>query len=198
MLMLFFTIPLLSAIPGGNTLSSVGLVAHWRFNEGPGYAFTTDASLGGHDAMIMGASWSSGVDGYALNFDGDDDFIEFFSSDFDLQTTVTIAAWINPSAIVGYPRIAGKTHSSDVDPWVIYGLSLNDNRKVLLELAFPSGERGYARSTSSIPINEWTHVAGTYDWSSVKIYVNGRLENTRSYTEPLILNEEPFSIARSS
>jgi PKD repeat protein len=148
--------------------------------------------------MIMGATWGSGIDGYALNFDGEDDFLEFVSSDFDLQSTVTISAWINPSTIANYPRIAGKTHSLDDDPWVIYGLSINTNHKVLLELASPNGTRGYARSISRIPTNEWTHVAGTYDGTSVKIYINGQLEDVRSFSEPLAINSEPFSIARSS
>jgi PKD repeat protein len=81
---------------------------------------------------------------------------------------------------------------------VIWGLTINNNHKVLLEVAAPDGSRGYARSNSRIPTNEWTHVAGTYDGASVKIYVNGRLEDTRSFNEPLALNNEPFSIGRSS
>jgi PKD repeat protein len=146
----------------------------------------------------MGAAWSTGAEGYALNFDGVNDFVEFVSSDFDLSSTVTISAWINPTVIADYPRIAGKTHTSDVNPWVIWGLTINNNGKVLLELASPSGKRGYARSSSTIPTNTWTHVAGTYDSASVKIYVNGQLEGTRSFSEQLAINGEPFSIARSS
>jgi PKD repeat protein len=195
---LLFTLPFFITTPRGQTLSSAGLVGYWPFNEGPGSAIVYDAGPHGHDAAIMGATWGSGVDGYALNFDGQDDFIEFVSPEFNLQSTVTISAWINPAAIVKYPRIAGKTHTSDVNPWVIWGLSINNNHKVLLELASPSGKRGYARSSSTIPLNTWTHVAGTYDSASIKIYVNGKLEDTQSFSEPLAINTEPFSIARSS
>jgi PKD repeat protein len=191
------TFPIVISIPGGQTLSSTGLVGYWLFNEGSG-SFTADAGPNEHDAMIMGATWGSGVEGHSLNFDGDDDFLEFFSSDFDLQSTITICAWIRPSTIANYPRIAGKTHSSDDTPWVIWGLTINNNQRVLLELASPSGSRGYARSSSKIPTNEWTHVAGTYDGASAKIYVNSRLEDTRSFNEALAINTEPFSIARSS
>jgi hypothetical protein len=38
-----------------------------------------------------------------------------------------------------------------------------------------------ACSTSVLPLGQWTHVAGTYDGTSLRIYVNGVLENTTTF-----------------
>lgn len=55
---------------------------------------------------------------------------------------------------------------------------------------------GMVQSTSSIPTNEWIHVVGTYDGSNVKIYINGSLENTKSYTQTPATTDQPLVIGR--
>jgi hypothetical protein len=55
---------------------------------------------------------------------------------------------------------------------------------------------GMVQSTSSIPTNEWIHVVGTYDGSNVKIYINGSLENTKSYTQTPATTDQPLAIGR--
>lgn len=52
-----------------------GLVAHWSFDEGQGTA-VTDSTLNGSDGIINGAQWATGPGGYALEFDGVDDYVD--------------------------------------------------------------------------------------------------------------------------
>ncbi len=59
-----------------------------------------------------------------------------------------------------------------------------------------SSNDGMVQSTSSIPTNEWIHVVGTYDGSNVKIYINGTLENTKSYTQTPATTDQPLVIGR--
>jgi PKD repeat protein len=172
------------------------LLGCWHFNEGPGFAIATDASPYSNDASIYGATWTTGIDGYALSFNGND-YAHVFSPDFNLHSAVTITAWIHPSTMRGYGRIAAKTHSSNTSPWVLYGLSLNPEGYALMELASDT-DRGWAKSAAPIPLHRWTHLAGTYDGQSIKLYINGQLETTSPFTGPLTLNHEPFSIGRSS
>src|SRR4051812_15437085 len=47
------------------------------------------------------------------------------------------------------------------------------------------GTDGGALSVSSIsivPIGEWTHVVGSYDGTTVRVYVNGSLETSVSFS----------------
>jgi len=44
-------------------------------------------------------------------------------------------------------------------------------------------------SNSSIPANQWTHVAGTYDGNDLKIYINGQLDATEAETRTIDGND---------
>ena len=53
---------------------------------------------------------------------------------------------------------------------------------------------GQATSTNTIPFNQWVHVAGTYDGSVVRIYVNGQLSGSLSYAEGIYPGTYTMSI----
>ena len=52
-----------------------GLVAEWHFDEGAG-SVLADSSGNGNDGAIYGATWTEGVSGSALSFDGNGDYVE--------------------------------------------------------------------------------------------------------------------------
>jgi len=39
----------------------------------------------------------------------------------------------------------------------------------------------YVLTTNSVPLNQWTHVAGTYDGSGLRVYLNGVLDASGAY-----------------
>ncbi len=51
-----------------------------------------------------------------------------------------------------------------------------------------------ATSNTIIPLNQWTYVVGTYDGSSVKVYVNGVLENSTAATGNIDNNSQVVEI----
>ena len=51
-----------------------GLIAEWRFDEGSGNIMK-DSSSNGNDGTVHGAAFVDGISGYALNFDGIDDYV---------------------------------------------------------------------------------------------------------------------------
>jgi hypothetical protein len=50
------------------------IIGHWKFNENSG-STAHDSSAHEFDGTIYGASWTSGYSGYALNFDGNNDYV---------------------------------------------------------------------------------------------------------------------------
>jgi len=53
-----------------------GLVGYWSFNEGSG-TIAHDYSGNGNDGTINGgATWVAGISGYALSFDGFNDYLD--------------------------------------------------------------------------------------------------------------------------
>jgi hydrogenase maturation factor HypE len=48
-----------------------------------------------------------------------------------------------------------------------------------------SGEKGTVGSTA-LPLNTWSHLAGTYDGATLRLYVNGVLAASQPYTGSII------------
>ncbi len=53
-------------------------------------------------------------------------------------------------------------------------------------------------TNSSIPANQWTHIAATYDGTDLKIFVNGSLDATDSETRSIDANTHPFLIGATN
>ena len=49
-------------------------------------------------------------------------------------------------------------------------------------------------STASIPVGAWTHVAGTYDGTTAKIYINGVQDASQAYSSPISTDDNPLHI----
>ena len=75
--------------------ASAELVAHWTFDEGSGN-IAYDSSGNGNNGTINGAEWGDGKYGKALQFNGQDNYVEMpTSNSLEMDANVTIAAWIN-------------------------------------------------------------------------------------------------------
>lgn len=79
--------------------AAVGLVGAYSFDAGRGQS-VADASGSGNNGRIIGATWTTrGRYGNALSFDGSDDLVRVSPSDsLDLDSGLTLSAWIRPSA----------------------------------------------------------------------------------------------------
>jgi uncharacterized repeat protein (TIGR02543 family) len=133
------------------------------------------------------------------------------SASLDVTTAMTMETWFKPVSGGGeWSLLFGKQYNSaDSDPWYcyrFYGASANAGekgfpRKVYFGLSVvPQGTETGVKTTSIIPINTWTHLAGTYDGTNLKIYVNGVLENTvpttgsiRTSNLPLFMGKAPWT-----
>src|SRR5207248_1020612 len=85
------------------TAVTAGLVAAYGFNEGSG-ATVGDASGKGNTGTIANATWSTaGKYGDALSFNGTNSWVTVAdSAALDLTTTMTLEAWVYPTAINGW------------------------------------------------------------------------------------------------
>jgi hypothetical protein len=52
-----------------------------------------------------------------------------------------------------------------------------------------------ATTTTSVPLNQWSYVTGTYDGSSIKVYINGIERGNKAYTNPIATNAVHLFIA---
>src|SRR5262249_14960871 len=150
--------------------------AAYSFNQGSGTS-ATDASGNGHSGAISGATWSSqGKFGNALSFNGTSSWVTVAdANDLDLTTGMTLEAWVFPTAaatattwrnVIIKERTGGE----------IYNLYADTDTHVpaayVVKSVSPSAPVG-ASGTAQVPLSAWTHLAVTYNNSSLNLYVNG-------------------------
>jgi hypothetical protein len=129
----------------------------------------------------------------ALSFDGND-FVQVTSSpSLNLQTNLTLEAWVfadgppaNQQGIMG-------TWDDNNGSLRTYLFWIQGGRMEFL-LA-PSFAR--PRDTIAFPINRWVHVAATYDGSVARLYRDGTNVSSVPVTGLIATNPRPFFIGRT-
>lgn len=110
----------------------------------------------------------------ALDFDGTDDVVNC-GNDTSVQisgTKITLEAWIYPYEF--RKNIFEGSIIIKEDNTNNYGFMLRIGEGGKLNFAFGNGSWNELNSTNVVlSLNTWQHIAGTYDGSKMRIYVNG-------------------------
>jgi uncharacterized protein (TIGR02145 family) len=162
---------------GGNQL--VYIHDTWDYNDHTmewGGTYANDMQHYG--VVVMMLEPLSPLASYALDFDGVDDFVNCgHDVSLNITETLTVEAWINPSGwgefeSYGYGRIVDK---NAIKLFLVNdGGSYYDNHSLVF--ALKNSESSYAIGSvdNSISLNEWQHVAATYNGNGeAYIYING-------------------------
>lgn len=155
-----------------------GLIAHWLFNEGAGTKLYDTAPYRYHGTltnMAPSSDWVSVKDGAALDFDGNDDFVEFgtipTSSRLQLNgTPFTIFLDITPRTTGDqYQRFIDKSTSG----FAANGFALSGSSARTSVDFYTNGGTVFANQGTLVN-NTRTQLAITYDGSSgYRLYQDG-------------------------
>ena len=156
--------------------ASADLAAYWTLDEGAGNTIY-DTSGNDNNGTINGATWGDGKYGKALQFNGQDNYVEVPSSDsLEIDENVTIAAWIN-WIDAGDVWICILANGQQNGPWENYGLFINRDSRFLYFTLSLDGAHVPQQTPNNITVpNEWVHVCATWDGSAARIYVNAEMK----------------------
>ncbi|MDD5557292.1 MAG: LamG domain-containing protein [bacterium] len=190
------------ALPQSHAQSQ-DLLAHWRFNEGSG-CVAGDSSGSGRQGLLEPScalnspTWiGNGIQGSALEFDGDDDYVgvDDTAGVFDFNAPFTISLWAKAYSLtpkdggIGewacwWERIGlmGKGISGEEWPaWNLYAVDPSCQFGGKIAFIFREQE-GYAYSDQSMIVGQWHHIAVTWggNGTPVRMYLDGALQSNTS------------------
>jgi hypothetical protein len=189
---------IVSWVSGGETVrkryAATNAVIIYYFDEGSG-SIVRDSSGNSFNGEIVGTQdWVDGKYGKALNFDGTN-YVNITSLP-EIRDAITIEAWIKPESLGNRDTIVMKPYTSDVNPRRMYALMISNNDNLRLTITINNNPYFIDSPTNSLKTGEWQHVAGTYDGSKIRVYINGAEAAATSISGQIDTNLMPVWIAK--
>ena len=191
----------LATIAFGQTVPSYiptsGLVGWWPFNGN-----AIDSSGNGNNGTVNGATLTTdrfGNINSAYIFDGINDWININNSNsLNPPSQITISAWVNTSAynVSNASMVVNKGWDQGPGHYDLLVFTPNSKSRFVI------GSNIYVESNSIININQWTLITASIDSLTMKIYINGTLENTAlqnnnnsfgTNTDPLYIGKHDYN-----
>ncbi|MBI2041984.1 MAG: prepilin-type N-terminal cleavage/methylation domain-containing protein [Candidatus Nealsonbacteria bacterium] len=159
-------------------------VGVWSFEEGSGITAKDSSGYNNNGTINGGAVYTDntpnneidkGQGGYALNFDGIDDYVDanIVSGLLVGGKSITYEAWVYPISFNGY--IVGPLYGEPM------GVLINNSGLPGVRF-FDTGGGGttYYYANSGLTLNKWSHIAVTFEPNIIKFYINGQLDKSNS------------------
>jgi len=154
------------------------LVGYWRLDDAPGSAKAHDGSGWSNDGMLVGldpqTAWvTGGPGGGALSVQGKGYIGVAPSASIDSVTNqVTVAAWMYlEGTVMGYATAISRQIGTGYGQH--YHLSVNAQQLPGLFVTTPTTGQVFFLGPSPVPQQTWVHLAGTYDGSVDRLYLDG-------------------------
>lgn len=172
-----------------------GLAAYYKMSNGSGTSISNDKTPGSYDLGIGGATWkaSGSLAGsrQALDFDGTEevDSYDYISIPHNASLNMgtgnfTYEFWVKKDVSgVRYDIISKEATNENNDLSILISES---NQAVIYTKGTTTTHS--VTSISTVPINVWTHIAGVREGNTLRVYINGILDNTSTGTAQDITN----------
>jgi hypothetical protein len=164
----------LASMTPASASAATDLGAFWHLDESSGTT-AVDTSGNANHGTINGASRTTGRFGRALRFDGNDDSVFIARSGNSLEpAAVTVESWVRGSASPGAFKhiISQGAYLCEV---ASYGLYTGAGGGAAFYVSNGSDDQVAVspQAPPSIWDGAWHHVAGTYDGTAVRLFVDG-------------------------
>jgi len=169
-----------------------GLVSWW-----PGDGNANDIADDNDGALFGGATFATGLVGNAFSLDGDGDGVVIRdNANLDITNAITIDAWIKRA-------VAGSRHmilnKRTVPLWhQAYALWVAPDNLLKFAIGDGTTEHKLAYFGETIQPDQWYHVAGTYDGTTQRIYLNGQEVATATFSVAISTTDEALRIGVQS
>ncbi len=174
---------------------SPGLVGAWAFDEGSGTT-TADQSGRGNTGTISNAVWvTGGKFNKALSFNGTNAWVAVAdSATLDLTNGMTLEAWVRPTIVGGWQTAIVKEQPGNL----AYGIYSNTSANRYEAEVYVNGATRALNGTTQLPVAVWSHLAATYDGTTLRVYLNGNQTAQLAQAGSIVNSNSPLRIGGNS
>ncbi|MDC0197090.1 DUF2341 domain-containing protein, partial [Marine Group III euryarchaeote] len=172
--------------PSGSKTSTVmnftyiEVYGEWKFNDGSGTNAYDSSGYGNNGTLTNGPSWIDGVNSTAINFDGDNDYVDIGSTNKYRGDALTLSAWVRFDDLdATYYIVSNYDGSTFENGDLMFGYDNGDDKLIFMMGQGSNVGLSYrSNSTGLIEPDKWYFLVGTYDESravhdKVRFYING-------------------------
>jgi cysteine-rich repeat protein len=161
------------------------MVLRLRMDEGTG-ATASDSSGNSNNGTLSSATWGAGKYSNAVSFNGSNSLVTVADSAGLRLNQMTVEAWVYiPSSVTTRRIILGKGgwKNQNYGLWVeTDDMGAGPVGHLMFHFDYDDLNVGAGVHTPlAYNDNTWHHVAGTYDGTDLKIYIDGALVATKNY-----------------
>ncbi|MFK4021989.1 LamG-like jellyroll fold domain-containing protein [Streptomyces albogriseolus] len=164
---------------------------HWSLDEGTGTTAEDEGPNGKALTLTGGATWTTGVSGSALKFDGQTQSAQTDGPVLDTTGSYTVSAWVTLDALPGnYATAVSQDGRRQASPFYLqygqgaFAFSTPDGRRALLE--------------TRPELGRWYHLVGVRDGATnqITLYVDGAKAATVT-GGPNYVGSGPLAVGRA-
>ncbi|RLE70849.1 MAG: hypothetical protein DRJ43_01105 [Thermoprotei archaeon] len=166
-------------IPGYAKIELETCVGAWLLDEGSGEVARDYSGNGNDGKLVNGPKWVKGKFGWALSFDGVDDYVILPPITSTNWEGLTLVAWVWLEQLPKeLPSSWDEILGSNQD---LYDMYLDRRwNELRVKVTTTLGAQRPGIPAAMLRKHQWIHVAGIYDGQAVKIYMNGKLVDTHN------------------
>ena len=187
-----------ASLEGGAGCTPTGLldnlVGYWRLDDGAGSATAFDSSGRGNDGALHDldttTAWVAGRAQGALAI-AHTGWVQVAPSPSidSITDRLTVAAWVDiQGPIDAWATALSRQVGTGVDQHYHLSLGMDGHPTFLLTTV---GAYVTPRAADLAPMDTWTHVAGTYDGATARLYVNGTQVASQAATGTIAADTTP-------
>ena len=171
--------------------ASAGLVGAWAFDEASGTT-AADQSGKGNNGTLTNATWiSGGKFNNALSFNGTNAWVTVpDAATLDLTTGMTVEAWVKPGVTGNWRTAVVKEQPGNL----VYGIYANTSANRPEAEVFVGGATSSIVGPSALPTGSWSHLAATYDGTTLRLYVDGAQVAQLAVSGSILTSNSPVRI----
>ena len=177
-----------------NVAPPVDFVAEWKMDS------NLLDTTGNHNATGVGSpTYATGKEGDKLVLNGTTQYATVVDDAALRPVNITISGWVQGTSFSDNSRIFATGNVVDSGVLDYYGARLSINSSGTAVMLVMGGGNVFGTdydqtvsTTNTLNSGVWNHICGTYNGSTISIFINGVLESTKAYAAGLVYHANNY------